>query len=570
MSSLTRRIFLAWIVATAISFAAASTAQGQDANPKPSGSISGQVTIGSKPVAGIPVAAFSLDTINRRIAAAQSVTDTEGHYRLAGLSPGQYQVATLTPDLTTGDSRSDLNYGFALFNSSKSIVLAAAEDVEDIDLKLVRGGVITGRVTDAENRPVIEERVSLQPVDDNGNPSRQTVRLPLNNQMYQTDDRGIYRIYGLPAAHYKVSVGSNTSNGIVSFNNRGYYPRTFYPDVSDQARATVIELAEGEIANNIDIKVGSPADSYAVSGRVIDSDTGAPVPGARIGLIVAPKDQPRASTPVYNGLATNDRGEFKFEGLAPGHYGAYVTSEYEGGDFYSDPVYFDISDENVSGIEIKATRGLSLSGVVAVGGENPKVAAAQLGGLRISANGVYDSSRLRINNSGSSIVNADGSFQINGLRADRVTISLYSAGPGTKRPTILQIDHDGIGLNQGFEIQPGRSISGLRVLISFGSGAIRGTVTFEGGAFPPNARTAISCRREGAQDGSGAQLDSRGHFVIQNLTPGSYEVTLQIYYQIDARPQHPPTPQKQLVTVANGTEAEANLVVDLRPKEGGP
>src|SRR5207244_12335072 len=67
--------------------------------------------------------------------------------------------------------------------------------------------VITGRVTDAENKPVVEERVSLQSVDENGAPSRFGVFSSPNDQMYQTDDRGIYRIYGLPAGRYKVSVG---------------------------------------------------------------------------------------------------------------------------------------------------------------------------------------------------------------------------------------------------------------------------------------------------------------------------------------------------------------------------
>jgi hypothetical protein len=43
-------------------------------------------------------------------------------------------------------------------------MLAAGEEVRDIDIKLVRGGVITGRVTDAENNPIVEERVNLSSI----------------------------------------------------------------------------------------------------------------------------------------------------------------------------------------------------------------------------------------------------------------------------------------------------------------------------------------------------------------------------------------------------------------------
>ena len=31
--------------------------------------------------------------------------------------------------------------------------------------------------------------------------------------MYQTDDRGVYRIYGLPAGHYKLSAGDEGRGG---------------------------------------------------------------------------------------------------------------------------------------------------------------------------------------------------------------------------------------------------------------------------------------------------------------------------------------------------------------------
>src|SRR6185503_7780836 len=92
--------------------------------------------------------------------------------------------------------------GFPYFGYIQNIILSANEDLSDIDMKLVRGAVITGRVTDAENKPVIGESVSLQLVDENGAPSRFGSSRSSHDEMYQTDDRGVYRIYGLAGGRY--------------------------------------------------------------------------------------------------------------------------------------------------------------------------------------------------------------------------------------------------------------------------------------------------------------------------------------------------------------------------------
>jgi len=106
------------------------------------------------------------------------------------------------------------------YGAAKTILLSPGESVEDVDLKLVRGAVITGRVTDEEGKPVVEERIELQPADEKGG-QRQMSPFSQNYQMFQTDDRGIYRLYGLPAGRYKVSVGSNPNNGFSGNGARG-------------------------------------------------------------------------------------------------------------------------------------------------------------------------------------------------------------------------------------------------------------------------------------------------------------------------------------------------------------
>src|SRR6266498_4870544 len=90
MASLKRLLCCALILATEAILCSGSIARDQtpDVKPKPTGSISGRVTLSGSPAEGIPVVAVSGQTVNRRDAAARSLTDSEGRYRLSELLPG--------------------------------------------------------------------------------------------------------------------------------------------------------------------------------------------------------------------------------------------------------------------------------------------------------------------------------------------------------------------------------------------------------------------------------------------------------------------------------------------------
>src|SRR5919199_530077 len=76
-----------------------------------------------------------------------------------------------------------------------------------------RGVVITGRVPDGEGNPVIAEPVTVEPADDK---TPQLPRGPFDGRDRMTDDRGVYRIYGLAPGRYRVSVGIGGEMGAVS------------------------------------------------------------------------------------------------------------------------------------------------------------------------------------------------------------------------------------------------------------------------------------------------------------------------------------------------------------------
>jgi len=571
MTCLSRQFYFSLILTAGVLLCVSATGYGQmtEAKSKPTGSISGRALMGGKGAPGIAVVAYGGEVMNRR-AAAQAITDSEGRYRLFGLAAGTYQVSALAPTYASAEPLSLSGFG-PTSGLSKSIVLAPAENVDDIDLKLVRGGVITGRIKDAEGKPVIEQQVSLAPVDEKGAPAKTSLLPAYNYQMYQTDDRGVYRIYGLPAGHYKVSVGSDPARGSSSLGMHAYYRQTFFGDVSDPAKATIVELSEGGETGNIDIQVGNRGETYSATGRIIDADSGEPIAGVRYMYGPAPRTQPNFFG-SYIGVPTNSRGEFRIEGIEPGRYGVTLASDFEANSVYSDPSFFEVTDADVSNLEVKATRGNSISGVVVTDGVTNKEVLAQLTSMRVSAR-VSSATNPQTLNSGSSPISGDGSFSINGLRPGKATMYISSIGiPGIRGLLIAKVEREGADVTRTLEIKAGQPLSDLRLILIYGTGTIRGTVKFENGTPPSISRISVSARREGAVTYNySAQLDSRGRFVLMNLPAGTYEVVLNLGLLLrpTAPAQRPPQP-KQFVTVAEDAEAEVTFTVDLKPGEGGP
>jgi len=536
-------------------------AQSNDSKPKlPAGSISGTVNVNGKSAPDVLVVAQFFDRPTFQQAPARAKTDPNGRYRISGLSAGQYQISVVAPALAYADSTA--SQGF--YGASKPVVLSAGEDVDDIDIKLVKGSVITGRVTDTDDKPVVEQRINLQMVDQSGNVVRQ-VNSSLAYQMSQTDDRGVYRVFGLSAGRYRVSIGSAES-GFVIGNAHAIYPLTYFGSTNEPNRATIVDLQEGSEATNIDIHVARPGASFVATGRIIDSDNGQPIPGLRI--MYGPARQGEQFYGGLVGLPSGPRGEFRLEGLEPGRYGLTIAAIIDAASFYSEPVYFNITDSDVTNLELKATRGLTLSGVVVFEGGRAKELQQQVSSFRMVAN-VSSTSNPRTNASSSATLASDGTFQVGGVRPGRVSLFLGSfIGSAFRGATILRVERGGVDVTKGFELQAGESISDLRVTAALGAATIRGTVRIVGGELPTNARLTVTARREGGTVAGNALVDARGRFLLSNLVTGTYEVMLVTSFnQPGTRPL---PPQRQTVNVSEDGETQVDFLIDLTQKGSAP
>lgn len=521
----------------------------KDLKPQATGSITGRVVLDDKAAAGTVVqllpAERDYDDPQRK-PAARATTDAEGGFRLSNVPAGRYNVMAVAPAFVPPSESEPWRAG-------KFVTIDEGETIENVDIRLVRGGVITGRVTDADDQPVMGEHVTLTLVDKQG---RQQPYYS-NRGAAEIDDRGVYRIYGLPPGRYTVSVGEAKGKGPMRWGaGRGYYTRTFYPNETDEAKATVIEVTPGSEAKDIDIKLGRASRTFQASGRIIGADNNQPVPNYVIS-VSAVQDEGQQADHATFGFPTDAKGEFHAAHLMPGRYSVSAHSQGEG-DSYGEPVTFEIVDRDVAGLEVKLRRGLSLSGIVVFEGADNASVASKLEQLRLAV-----SSQSEMRGDGSTKVAADGSFRFGGLRPGKARV--YLGFPRLKNFTLTRVESDGAEQQGVIEMASGKDVTGVRVHIAYATGVVRGQVKFEGGTLPEGAMLYVNARRtgDGGGDGNmqaGSEVDARGRFMIEGLPSGTYELTLNVRSNTPIRP---PRGVKQTVNVTNGTETEATLTLNL-------
>jgi hypothetical protein len=119
---------------------------------------------------------------------------------------------------------------------------------------MIKGVVITGRVTNAAGAPLIDVLVNAAMVGDaDGNPAR---RGPIRPRF--TDDRGYYRIYGLSPGTYIVYA----SNAFLTLPTPydGNAP-TYHPSSTRDTAAEVMVTSGGE-ASGVDIRRGATISTF--------------------------------------------------------------------------------------------------------------------------------------------------------------------------------------------------------------------------------------------------------------------------------------------------------------------
>lgn len=503
-------------VVVLVLFSLAGKSQTTPQQKQAPGTISGTVSIKGKRAPGVTVGLRKSDLSNPYGSMTRTTTDQDGKYRLTNVAMGTYEVIPSVPAYVNPDQTP----------AARRIVIGEGENVEDINFELVRGGVITGKITEADGRPAIQHQVNLYRAnswEQQGAQQRQPI-FPV--MTLNTDDRGIYRMFGIVAGRYKVAVGrgEDTFSGPNAVT-RATYKQIFYPDANDQTKASIIEVTEGSEATNIDITLGRPVQTYSASGRVVDGEKGLPIPNIRFTVQRVVNE---GGAYFGNLVTSSSKGEFVIDNLLSGKYSFYFMPQ-PNNELRAEATTFEVLDQDMTGLIVKMMKGETMSGVIVPEREDRK-AMARIGQTEIR---VYVSgpSGPAGNRSTVSSVASDGSFHLNGLSPG--TANFYLADSQTrmqiKGMAIVRIERDGVIQPRGIEIKEGDDVTGVRIVVSYGEATLRGTINVENGPLPPGSQFTVRLSRPGEMGNSAVAIgDARGSFVIEGLAPGVFEATVSL------------------------------------------
>jgi hypothetical protein len=216
------------------------------------GVIAGQVTMAGS---GQPVEGARVTVSGGGLRGSRSaLSDIDGQFAFVDLPEGTFTLrATLTGYIsgTYGQKRPG--------GSGTPIALVEGQQFKSASVEIAKGGVISGAVFDERNRPSIRTSVrAMRWVLQGGQ------RVLSNAGSATTDDRGIYRIFGLTPGDYVVSAQPrNTTSTVVTIG-----------DLQAMERLEVLREAQA-VGSNFEIRIEAPEPSV---GRASDPVEGyAPV-----------------------------------------------------------------------------------------------------------------------------------------------------------------------------------------------------------------------------------------------------------------------------------------------------
>lgn len=492
-------------------------AQVPSASPKKpdepvTGVISGKVVNESgQPLAG---ASLFIRPVNAPGNARTATSDIEGNFRVSGLEPLLYTVTGNAPAYTTVPNDSGVPTYYRIGDT--------------VNLELIRGGAITGTVTNSLGEPVVAVRVRATMVRD----MRGEVPKFSYTTEQPTDDRGIYRIYGLRPGTYIVSAGGPGFSP--TFNPYDSDAATFAPSSSRDNAAEVVVRSNDD--STIDIRYrGEPG--HVISGTIKFGGTN----GASVTLAQAGSSAFLATTfqPV------GGRG-FAFYGIGDGDYEA-IAQENLGSPTATSPAFalseskrVTVKGNDVTGIEL-VTRPLgSISGKISV--ESSKAPECQ--GKRAllltetivrlqrpekDADKDLFQARMFIS---SASPDASGAFVLRNVVPGKYLfdpmfyahywyLQSITTSTGTTKPQ--KID----AAANWTTIKPGDQLSNLTITIAEGAASIRGRMPAPEGAATPSGMSVylVPAEPDKADDVLRYFVSAIGEnqtFAFNNVPPGKY------------------------------------------------
>jgi hypothetical protein len=437
-------------------------------------------------------------------------TDSQGHFSLQ-LPAGSYRLWVER----SGFARQI--YG-ALSPAGEGSVLALApgQQLRQLTFRMTPLGAIAGRVVDEDGEPL--QGVGIQVLRFSySSGHRQVVSIAGAS----SNDRGDYRVFGLPAGRYLLLASPPGAPMSSAFVGGGLVPEVqdayaslYYPGVPDAGSASPISLPEGgELADvNFDIR---KVRAVTLRGRLV-SPMGK-LPGSQVQVVLAHNEKNSASyIDRTSAMIDPATGRFEIHGVSPGSY-LLVASQLFAGRPLGGRIPVEVSaTAPPQEVTVTLAPAFDVPGNLEIEGV-PRGSVPNLTVRLTPAEG------LALGQQPASKIDAGGSFHLAGVTAGLWTLSIDSLPPGLwmKSATFAgnEIASGEFPVNEG-------SRGALRIVLAGNGAQISGTVTING---QPVRATIVLAPAVPEQRGLQplyrvTNSSERGIFTLKGVKPGAYKL----------------------------------------------
>ena len=417
--------------------------------PAGSAGISGVVVLeGASPARPVRRAIVTL-TGTGIATSRQIATDDEGRFSFGGLGPGRFSLTAEKPAYVKtyfGSTRPGRPPGTA-------IAVADGQRVQGVVIAIVKGASISGRMLEESGAPVVAGQVTVELVT-YVNGQRKLVRPYAGSSQVVTDDRGVYRAYGLPPGEYIVGAsGGGAFFGILRLTTAAEMDtamreiaagavrpqtaapaspiavpqlqraRSYHPGVIEVASAQTVTVGVGEDRGGIDV-ISRLARAARASGMAL-SPTGQPVQNMSVGIANLSAGSLFGSMGIVRADAN---GRFSVSGLAPGRWllfgrAAEPNTPSDGQFPWWTSTEFVIGEQDVTDLVLSFAEGSTITGRVTFKGNGAPPDPTRLRVTIASLPAVAETGPFPV----SATPAADGTFVLRAVPAGKYRLSMAAA-----------------------------------------------------------------------------------------------------------------------------------------------
>lgn len=492
----------------------ATPAARQDPAPTGTGLISGVIT---STAGGRPIPNATLNVIQWVGGLGKQMparTDAQGRFTLKDLPAGSYDVTA------RAEGHVSLRYGQkSPADGPKRIELADGQQFTDADIVLPKFTAIEGQLIDEFGEPVPGVLVAPMQVQFVAGKTRLTTA-PGANTVQPTDDRGVFRIYGLAPGDYYLAA---TTGPFAGPANPPGFAVTFYPGTANPQNAKAVRLDSGHDTSGVSFAM-TPAPMSTISGSVSDAD-GKPVRG-NVMLFGLSGGDVRSSMAAY--IASDADGRFTMRNVAPGSYviQAYGRPAPGAGNIGRSPFGATVFDVTGDRDDLKVVvKGVRMTGRILFEGTSPLPPVDRV--LLNMASAEFVTSPAG-GGPPAMTINPDWTFEILNMSGQRVVRPIVGA-PGWILKSVLVGGKDVTDAPIDFRNSDG-DVSGVEITLTSNAGSIKGTVTDKDG--PATGATVIAFADDSSKWSffsrfiSAGRPNAKGEFTLAGLPAGDYLVAV--------------------------------------------